>query len=87
MNKLDRFRNHASARDAGVAAMAIITAVQDLPYDAQVHGMVACFALLCDGLDVRPSQLLEITTNLMDKADGYRPEFRGVASYFANDLL
>ena len=87
MKLLDRVRNTADARDAGVAAMTVITAVQDLPLEAQVHGMVACFALLCDGLDVRPSQLLEITNNLMDKADGYRPEFRGVASYFANDLL
>lgn len=83
---LDKVRNTADARTAGNAAMCVITAVQDLPADAQVHGITAAFTLLCERLDLTPSQLIEITSNLMDKANGYRPEFRGVASYFSNDL-
>ena len=80
--------DHASCSPAvaGRAAMAVINSVQQVPPAVQAHGIAAAFILLAERYGLEPQHLFQRTTNLMNYAEGRRPEFAAVAEYLANEL-
>lgn len=75
------------ARSGAQAAMRVIDALQGtcLP-ETQAHGIAAAFILLSERWGMSPQEIFEKTTNLMNYAEGRRPEFAAVAEYLENEL-
>ena len=85
--KLDRLAiTNMPVRQASVASMKIIDAIQSLRPHEQVAGMAATFLLLAEHLGMTPQDIFAITTNIMNHAEGRRPEFAAVAQYMAEEL-
>lgn len=76
----------APVSQAARASMAVINAVQQLDPAVQVHGMAAAFLLLAERFKLEPQDLFAKTTNLMNYAEGRRPEFTAVSEYLAGEI-
>lgn len=84
MNR-DKLTN-ANPREVANAAMTVIDRLQTLQAEVQIAGTAATFVLLCEHLGITPSDVFAITTNVMNHAEGRRPEFAAVAQYLENEL-
>lgn len=82
---LDRF-NNMNVRKAAQASMHIINAIQQMPPEEQVAGMASTFLLLADHNRMTPQEMFAVVANIMNHADGRRPEFAAVAQYMENEL-
>lgn len=80
---------HASIPPVAAAssAMVVIDALQRGYHpEVQAHGIAAAFILLAERFGVDPADLFAKTTNLMNHAEGRRPEFAAVAQYMEKEL-
>lgn len=77
--------NNVPLRRAANAAMAIIDRAQNIEEGAREAGIAAAFLLLCEHWGTSPQDVFAATTNIMNHADGRRPEFKAVAQYLAEE--
>lgn len=82
---LDKLTN-IPTRQAANATMSIIDCVQRLQPEERPVALAASFLLLAERLDVPAQDLFTYSTNIMNHADGRRPEFKAVADYLENEL-
>lgn len=68
------------------ATMALVNANQDEPPHVQMHAATALFLLACERFGVRPTDAFEKANNLMNHAEGPRPEFRAIRQYMENEF-
>lgn len=70
----------------GRAAMEVVTALQKHDPHVQVVGLAAAFKLLTEETKLHVGDVLTYTGNLMNDAEGRRPEFKAVSEYIKNEL-
>lgn len=78
--------NNAQVRDVSNASMAVITTIQDMQPHVQMAALAATFLLLSDHWKVAPQEAFAAVKNLMNHAEGRRPEFNAVAAYMEAEL-
>lgn len=78
--------NHAGVRESATSTMRVIDAVQDLPPHLQVIALVASFKLMVERYGVNPQDAFTVADNIMNHAQGRRPEFEAVRAYLANEV-
>ena len=84
--------NLTTTKQAGCAAMAVVTAIQDrVPKRLSTRGDLLAglgisLLLLCDD-DVSPAEVLQVAHNLMYDGKKRRPEVRGAADYINKEIL
>lgn len=85
MIDIDRMNNLAMS-DVTNGAMAVIDRLQRLPKETQAVSLAATFLLLSEHWGVDPQRVFAATTNIMNHADGRRPEFKAVARYLREEI-
>jgi hypothetical protein len=78
--------NMIPVNEAAVSTMRVIDAVQDLPPEHQVVAITSAFKLLAERFNVAPQDAFTITSNIMNNAEGRRPEFEAVKAYLQHEL-
>lgn len=78
--------NHASRDQVAQATVALVDANQARPAEVQVVAAATLYLLLCDHYGVRPQDIFDATNNLINDAEGRRPEIAGVADYIQHEL-
>lgn len=81
----DRF-NNADMVAVARATMNLVIANQELQPHVQMHAATALFLLACERWGITPQVAISPATNLMNHAEGPRPEFRAVRQYMENEL-
>lgn len=85
---IDRDKLHnQSVTDAGRAAMQVITSLQDHRPEAQIVGACAAFLLLAEASGIPAQDLFSATKNIINGADGKRPEFAALSMYIQHEVL
>jgi hypothetical protein len=82
---LDKF-NNSKLRESASSAFALLDVNQDEPAHIQLHAAAAYFLLLCEHHDLPPQDVFIATKNLMNHAEGPRPEFRAIRAYMEGEL-
>lgn len=77
---------NAPIRSVAQATMALIDVNQDKPPEHQLLALGAAFLLMTEHLRVAPADVWGFTNNLMNHAEGRRPEFAAVAAYMEGEL-
>lgn len=77
--------NNADVGLTANAAMAVIDRLQDFTPEVQMLAMTASFVLLAQRHKQRPSDLFVTADNVINGAEGKRPEFAAVAHYLENE--
>jgi hypothetical protein len=88
--KIDMDRiNNADLTVSAVAAFDVANALQHHhQFKAeQAVGCCAAFITLAESMKVNPAELFRAATNLMNHADGRRPEFDALRMYFENEVV
>ncbi len=70
----------------GRAAMATITALQQHHPEAQVVGLCAAFLMLCEHVHANPSDVFQVTSNVILKGEEGRIEFAAVREYLRGEV-
>lgn len=83
MNR-DRLTN-MSVREAATGTMQILDAVQDERPEKVVASAAAFFVHACDRFGIRAADALTITTNIINHAEGKRPEFAAVEQFMREE--
>ncbi|MDM8214758.1 hypothetical protein QUW15_01055 [Desulfovibrio piger] len=79
---------NAPLRASARAAMSIADAVQRIPdYGSRFIGIASAFLILCEESGISAADLLTMTRNCMNDAEGKRPEFRAVARYVRHEIF
>ena len=78
--------NHASAGVVANGAMAIVDKLQDMRPHTQVAAAAAVFLLLCESHKMPAQDAFTVITNIMNHAEGRRPEFAAVRQYMEEEL-
>ena len=81
----DRLVNLPVKEGAG-AAMQVIDSLQRHRPEARVLGAAAVFVLLAERFGLAAQDVMTATTNLMNYAEGRRPEFAAVQEYLQKEL-
>lgn len=76
----------ASPREVGKASMAVVDELQAFPPEVQMAGACATFILLAEAAGVPVADAFTTVKNIMNHADGKRPEFKAVADYIKHEL-
>ena len=85
--KLDRdLFNNASVGAVANCAMAIINVTQDMRPQNQIAALAAAFLLVCERHDMHAPDAFAVITNIMNHAEGRRPEFAAVRQYMEEEL-
>lgn len=72
---------------AGIAAMTVVTAMQDLAPEEQVIGLTAAFQFLLEKRGFPVQDAMSIANHVMYTRDGgLMPEFFGAKAYMENEL-
>lgn len=87
-SKLRDLVGNAPLKDASMAAMSIIDAVQNCKDNGvKVLGLTAAWLLIVESSGISVSDLLAYSRNCINTAEGRRPEFKAVESYINNEIL
>ena len=81
----DYFNNVGVDRVAG-ATMGVIDRVQSLSPDLQVAALAASFLMICERYDIPAQDVFTVVNNIMNHAEGRRPEFAAVRQYMEEEL-
>lgn len=85
--RLDRdLFNNASVKVVAPAAMALIDTIQGCQPHTQVAAITSVFMLLCEHHKIPAHDAFAAVTNLMNHAEGRRPEFAAVRQYMEEEL-
>ena len=68
------------------ATMAVIDTIQDTPPHVRVAAISCAFLLMCERVGIEPQDAFSVVTNLMNFADGKRPEFAAVKAYLEGEV-
>jgi hypothetical protein len=68
------------------AAMAALSRLQDYPQEAQVMGATTMFLRICERFDLRPTEAMQFTSNLLAHRADHLPEFRAIREYLAKEF-
>lgn len=82
-------RDALNAVDVGEVAnatMAVIDRIQNMSAETAVAAMAATFLLMCERYDLTPQDAFAVVDNVMNYAEGRRPEFKAVAQYLDEEL-
>lgn len=66
--------------------MRVIDRIQTLSPAVQLHACAAVFLLVSERFGFEPQDVFSYTNNLMNYAEGRRPEFAAVRAYLENEL-
>lgn len=80
----DMFTN-IPVKNAAVATMRVVDALQDNQPHEQVAALAAAFVLACERHGIEPQDAFAVSTNIMNHADGRRPEFIAVRQYMEHE--
>lgn len=87
MNLRDQIGN-VSLTDAAHAAMSVADAVQNCPSKgARLMGIMAAALITIEASNLNLHDVLAMTRNAINHADGRRPEFAAVGDYIRNEVL
>ena len=82
----DNFNNHGVAEASG-AAMTVVSSVQHLPAETQVHALVAAAVVTMDALGLPISETVAKTNNLLNSAwNADSPEAWALRDYVHGEL-
>lgn len=81
----DTFAN-VSVQEAATATMSIIDSIQDLGAGVQQAAITAAFLAVTKHNNISPLDAFEITNNVINHAQGKRPEFAAVDMYVEKEL-
>lgn len=76
----------ASPTQVGNATMSIIDGLHRFPAHVQVAAVCAAFLLLTEEARIPVSDAFTTVKNIMNDANGKRPEFDAVAAYIKHEL-
>lgn len=86
--KLDRdLLNVTGVKPAANATMTVIDRLQDFPPHVQVVGLAAAFLTMATHLGIPAQDVFTVTTNLINDAEGKRPEFAAVDAYLEGEVF
>lgn len=84
---IDRTRlMNMAVTDASRAAMQVIDALQHHRPEAQAVGACAAFLLLAEASGIPAQDLFTATKNIINGAEGKRPEFAAVEMYVQQEI-
>lgn len=88
MSKINRdLISNADPRKVANASMWLIDNTQGMQSLELTLASLACtFQLLAERVEMEPADLFTLTCNLMNHADGRRPEFAAIRDYLREDL-
>jgi glucose-6-phosphate isomerase len=78
--------NTIPTREAAVASMTVIDALQDYPAEHQLVALTAAYKLMTERFNISPQDVFTVADNVMHHADGRRAEFAAIADYLAGEL-
>ena len=81
----DRVNNAASTLVADTA-MRALNAIQNARPEHQILGAAALFTLLIERFGFTPQEIMTRAKNVMNYAEGKRPEFVAIADYMRYEL-
>lgn len=82
----DLFMN-AKLHDVSTATMSLVDAVQSAPRHVQLAAFGAAFLLMVDQSGLPMSDVMGAVKNMMNHAEGKRPEFRAAEAYMQHELF
>lgn len=78
----------ADVRLAATSTMQVLDAIQSIrPREYQITALACSFQLLAERVGLEPQDLFALSTNIMNHADGRRPEFAAVRQYLKEELI
>ena len=83
MNR-DKLTN-MSVREAAVGTMQVLVSLQDEQPEKVVAAAAAFFLHACARFGIPANDAIFITTNIINGADGKRPEFKAVEQFMAEE--
>ena len=87
-SKLRDLLANAPITDAANAAMAVVDSVQSCPNNGVILlGFSAAFLLAVEASGLTVSDVMVYTKNVINNAEGKRPEFQAVSRYIDNEVL
>jgi len=78
--------NNAAVLPVAGAAMRALNAIQDARPEHQILGAAALFVLLVERFNMSPQEIMTRVKNIMNYAEGKRPEFAAIADYMRYEL-
>jgi hypothetical protein len=85
--KLNRdLLNTVPLRKAANACVAVVDAIQDFPKEVQAVAIAATFVLLAERFGLPAQDLMTVTSNVMNHAEGRRAEFQAVSRYLKTEV-
>ena len=76
----------APVKQSATSTMRVIDALQDLPPHLQMIAVTASFKLMADRFGMPVQDAFTMTDNIMNEAEGKRPEFAAVRMYLENEV-
>ncbi|WP_040551107.1 hypothetical protein [Pyramidobacter piscolens] len=78
---------NASMHNVSLTVMQILNNIQDLSHDTQLMSSCALFLCLAERYSIRPTELMNLASNLIKKAGGYpKATFEALKAYMKNEL-
>lgn len=78
--------NTVPTREAAVASMTVIDALQDFPVEHQLVALTATYKLMTERFNINPQDVFTVADNVMHHADGRRTEFKAISDYLEGEL-
>lgn len=88
-NQLRDKLGNASLVETSRMAMSVVNAIQTNPNDkgSQLGGLLTAFLMVFDTCGLPLEDLLGMARNIVNDAEGTRPEFMAVKDYIENEVL
>lgn len=85
---LNDLMGNVSLTEAARAAMSVADAVQNFPNQGvRLAAIVSVFTLAMEITGLNPAEVVGRAKNVVNQAEGRRPEFRAVQSYLAVEVF
>jgi hypothetical protein len=78
--------NNLPVVEGAQAAMEVVDRLQRHTPEARVLGAFAVVSLMADAAGLTPQEIITAATNLMNHAQGRRPEFAAVQEYIEKEM-
>lgn len=78
--------NNIQVAEAANASMALLLVLQDMPAHTQVASIASMFLLIMERYGFNPQDAFSVINNIMNHAEGRRPEFKAIAQFMREEL-
>ena len=78
--------NMAPVGEVARGTMSLVNVLQNMPAHIQVASVTSLFLLLSEFRQVKPQDAFQVASNIMNHADGRRPEFVAARAYMDGEL-